>query len=178
MATDSRKIPTRGTSMKKFTMALAALVLFSVPVMAQAKPQVSVTITAEKEVTTVKNGQKVTKKVAAKHINPGDVILYTLNYANAGDEEATNVVLDDPLPLGTVYLPGSAFGEHAELLFSIDGGKNFKKPTLLTYDVKKKDGSSEKRTASPEEYTTIRWVISKIAAGAKGTAGFLVRIKQ
>jgi uncharacterized repeat protein (TIGR01451 family) len=138
-----------------------------------AKSLVSISITAEKEVTV----NKVTKKVAATTINPGDVIFYTLNYINSGDDAATSAVLDDPIPAGTAYIPGSAYGEGAEIIFSIDG-KNFKKPSLLTYEIKNRKGSMEKRTASPEEYTHIRWVIPKIAAGAKGNVGFQVRIKR
>ena len=64
------------------------------------------------------------------------------------------------------------------ITFSIDDGKTFKKPSLLTYEVKNQNGAMEKRTASPEEYTHIRWVIDKIDAGAKGTVGFQVKIKR
>ena len=121
--------------MKKHVWLMAILAALLLPMAAFAKPLVSVSITAEKEVAVVKNGQKVTKKVAATKINPGDVIFYTLNFINSGDEAATNAVLDDPIPQGTVYLPGSAFGAGAEITFSIDGGKSFTKPSLLTYEV-------------------------------------------
>ncbi len=157
-------------------MVVLAALLFSSA--ALAKPLISVSITAEKEVTVKKNSQKATKRVAATRIDPGDIVFYTLNYINSGDEAATRAVMDDPIPLGTVYLPGSAFGADAEITFSIDGGKTFKKPSLLTYEVKLPNGKSEKRTASPEEYTHIRWVIDRIDAGAKGTVGFQVRIKR
>jgi len=60
---------------------------------------------AEKEVTV----NNVKKMVAAKAIDPGDVIFYTLSYVNSGDDVATNAVMDDPIPKGTVYLAGSAF---------------------------------------------------------------------
>lgn len=164
--------------MRKLASLLVILVALLMPSAAFAKPLVSVSITAEKEVTVVKGGQKTTKKVAANSIEPGDVIFYTLNYINSGNEAATSVVLDDPIPLGTVYLPGSAFGDGAEITFSIDNGKSFKKPSLLVYELKSANGQKEKRTASPEEYTHIRWVIGKIEAGAKGTVGFQVRIKR
>jgi len=159
-------------------MAIAILAALLLPMAAFAKPLVSVSITAEKEVTSVKNGQKTTKKIAATKIDAGDVLFYTMNYLNSGNEAATSAVLDDPIPQGTVYIPGSAFGAGAEITFSIDGGKTFKKPSLLIYELKNPNGSMEKRTASPEEYTHIRWVISKIDAGARGTVGFQVRIKK
>jgi uncharacterized repeat protein (TIGR01451 family) len=164
--------------MSRCISLMAVLAVILLPIGAVAKPLVSVSITAEKEVTVVKNGQKVTKKVAATKIDVGDVVFYTVNYLNSGDEAATGAVLDDPIPKGTVYLPGSAFGAGAEITFSIDGGKSFKKPSLLIYEVKNPNGSIEKRTASPEEYTHIRWVINKIDAGARGTVGFQVKIKR
>jgi uncharacterized repeat protein (TIGR01451 family) len=159
--------------MKKYIPLLIASVLLLLSAEVFAKSLVSISITAEKEVTV----NKVTKKVAATTINPGDMIFYTLNYINSGDEAATSAVLDDPIPAGTAYIPGSAYGEGAEIVFSIDG-KSFKKPSLLTYEIKNRNGSMEKRTASPEEYTHIRWIIPKIAAGAKGSVGFQVRIKR
>ena len=164
--------------MSRCISLMAVMALLLLPVGAFAKPLVSVSITAEKEVTVVKSGQKSTKKIAATRIDPGDVIFYTMNYINSGDEAATSAVLDDPIPQGTVYLPGSAFGTGAEITFSIDGGKSFKKSSLLIYEVKNPNGSVEKRTASPEEYTHIRWIISRINAGAKGTVGFQVKIKR
>ena len=164
--------------MRKQVTLMAILAALLLPMAAIAKPLVSVSITAEKEVTSIKNGQKTTKKVAATKIDVGNVVYYTVNYLNSGDEAATSAVLDDPIPQGTVYLPGSAFGAGAEITFSIDGGKTFKKPSFLIYELKSPNGSMEKRTASPEEYTHIRWVISKIDAGARGTVGFQVRVKK
>jgi uncharacterized repeat protein (TIGR01451 family) len=159
--------------MKKYIPLLIASVLLLLSAEVFAKSLVSISITAEKEVTV----NKVTKKIAAITINPGDVIFYTLNYINSGEDAATSVVLDDPIPAGTVYIPGSAYGDGAEILFSIDG-KTFKKPSLLTYEIKNRNGSLEKRTASPEEYTHVRWVMTKIAAGVRGNVGFQVRIKR
>jgi len=164
--------------MRKQVSLMTVLAILLLPMMALAKPLVSVSITAEKEVTSIKNGQKTTRKVAASKIDAGDVVFYTMSYVNSGDEAATSAVLDDPIPQGTVYLPGSAFGAGAEITFSIDGGKSFKKPSLLIYEVKSPNGSMEKRAASPEEYTHIRWVINRIDAGARGTVGFQVRVKK
>jgi uncharacterized repeat protein (TIGR01451 family) len=172
---DAKKLEVQ---MRKQVSLMAILALLLLPMMALAKPLVSVSITAEKDVTSVKNGQKTTRKVAATKIDAGDVVFYTMNYVNSGNEAATSVVLDDPIPQGTAYLPGSASGAGAEITFSIDGGKSYKKPSLLIYELKNPNGSIEKRTASPEEYTHIRWVINKIDAGARGTVSFQVRIKK
>jgi uncharacterized repeat protein (TIGR01451 family) len=159
--------------MKKFIPLLIASVLLLLSAEVFAKSLVSVSMKAEKEVTV----NNVKKMVAAKAIDPGDVIFYTLSYVNSGDDVATNAVMDDPIPKGTVYLAGSAFGNDAEITFSIDNGKTFKKPSLLTYEVKLPNGKIEKRTASPEQYTHIRWIVSVIPAHGSGQVGFQVRMK-
>jgi uncharacterized repeat protein (TIGR01451 family) len=163
----------KGGFMKKSIPLLVAAVLLMLAAEVLAKPLVSISTTAEKEVTV----NKVTKKVAAKTIDPGDVIFFTINYINSGNEAASSVVLDDPIPMGASYILNSAYGEGADILFSIDG-KNFNKPSLLIYEVKNRSGKVEKRTASPEEYSHIRWVIHKIDADARGNVGFQVRIKK
>ncbi len=40
-------------------------------------------------------------------VEPGDVLTYTINFTNSGQDGATNVRLTDPLPAGTTYVPGS-----------------------------------------------------------------------
>lgn len=153
---------------------IAAMLLISAA--AWGAPQVEVKVKAEKEKVVTKEGKKVTKMVAAKSFSPGEIIHYTILYRNTGNEDATSAVISDPIPKGTVYLPGSAT-ETGELTFSIDGGKTFKKPALLTYEMKAPSGAIEKRTASPEEYTHIRWVIDRIPAGASGKVSFQVKVK-
>jgi len=158
--------------MKKIIPLLIALVLLLLSAEVFAKSLVSVSMKAEKEVTV----NKEKKMVAVKAIDPGDVVLYTISYVNSGDEAATNAFMDDPVPKGTVYLDGSAFGKDADVTFSIDGGKTFKKPSVLTYEVKV-NGKMEKRIASPEQYTDIRWTVSVIPARGSGQVGFKVRVK-
>jgi len=159
----------------KVPAVIAAILMFAAT--ALAKPLISVSITTENEVLVVKNGEKVKQKVPTTAITPGETLFYTLNYANTGDESATNAVVDNPIPAGTVYLPGSATGQGADISFSIDGGKTFKKPSLLTYDVILPSGKLDQRIASPEEYTHIRWTIKTIPAGGSGKLGFQVKVK-
>jgi uncharacterized repeat protein (TIGR01451 family) len=158
--------------MKKFIPLLAALaLLLSVEVL--AKPLVSISMKAGKEV--IINKEK--KMVTADAINSGDVIFYTLSYVNSGDDAATNAVLDDPIPKGTSYIDGTAFGKDADITFSIDGGKTYKKPSLLTYEIKLPNGKMERRVASCEKYTDIRWTIGVVPARGSGQVGFQVRVK-
>jgi uncharacterized repeat protein (TIGR01451 family) len=158
------------------TTLLFALLLL--PAMAMAAGNVDVKIKTEKLTIVKKDGKKVEKLVPATKFQPGDTLVYTINYTNNTAETVIDATINDPIPQDTVYILDSAKGDGANITFSIDGGKTFKKPSLLVYEVKTPNGAIEKRTASPEEYTNIRWVISKIEAGGKGMVSFHVRLKR
>lgn len=166
MTTNSRMIRT----------TVAALMLAALPLSAWAQPKVDITVKAEKEVTVTAKGKQVKKRLAAKGVQPGEEIIYTLTYANTGTEAAKDVTISDPIPAGTAYIPGSA-SETGDLTFSIDKGKTFKKPTLLTYELKGSDGRPVKKAATPDDYTDIRWTIPTIPAGGKGSVSFKVKVK-
>jgi uncharacterized repeat protein (TIGR01451 family) len=159
---------------KVFLSILAAAILL--PAIAWAAPQVELSIDAEKEVTVVEDSHQVTKRVPASEAAPGEAVIFTIHYENTGDEAATNVVINNPLPEGTAYVPGSAT-EKGEVTFSIDKGETFKKPSLLTYEVTTPQGNKEKRTASPERYTNVRWQLPEVAAGSSGEVHYRVRVK-
>jgi uncharacterized repeat protein (TIGR01451 family) len=148
------------------------MIIVGLPVAAFAQPAVTINITAEKEVTVEEKGQLVTRKIAADTVEPGEIIFYTLTYANTGDQVANGVVINDPIPKGAAYISGTATGANSVITFSIDDGKTFKSPSLLTYEIKRDNGKPEKRVASPEEYTHIRWTVGSVAAGASGLLSF------
>ena len=164
------------TNKRTLRCTVAALMLVAMPLAAWAQPKVAITIKAEKEVTVTAKGKQVKKRIAAKGVQPGEEIIYTLNYANSGSEVAKDVTISDPIPAGTAYIPGSA-SEVGDLTFSIDKGKSFRKPTLLTYELKGSDGRVQKRVATPEDYTDIRWTVPSIPAGGKGSVSFRVKVK-
>ena len=158
-------------------LMLAALTLMLLPMDAWAKPQVKVAIVAEKEIAVVENGQTVIKRVTADTAEPGQVVYYTLTVVNSGDEKATNVVINNPLPDGAAYVGGSAFGDGSKILFSVDGGKQFNTPSRLTVTVGKADGSTEKQAAEPAQYTNIRWTLADVPPGKSLTLGYEATIK-
>jgi uncharacterized repeat protein (TIGR01451 family) len=163
--------------MKSYIFVPALVAMLLLPLAALAKPLVTVNITAAKEVVVKKDGKQTTKLVPTQNIDPGSIIVYSVNCSNKGDEAAREAVVDDPIPKGTVYIPGSATGEGAAIQFSIDGGKTFKQPSSLTYTVKMPDGSTQQRVASPEEYSHIRWIIDAIPAGSTMKLTFRVKVK-
>ena len=146
------------------------------PAVSMAAGDVVVSITSAKQEIITKDGKKFSRTVPATKFVPGDTIVYFINYTNKGKEPATNAVIDDPIPQGTIFVPNSTTGTGAEITYSIDGGKTYKKPTLLFYDVEQ-GGKKEQRVASPDQYTHIRWTIPSIAPGASGRVSFKVRVK-
>jgi len=165
--------------MNRFTILITLLLCTTVllPSLVHAKPQMSISITTSKEVVETVNGAKVRKLVPTKLAATGDTLVYTLSYSNKGDETASEAIVDNPISAGMSYIDNSASGAGADITFSIDGGKNYKKPSLLTYEIKQPNGSVQKYTARPEEYTHIRWTIRQVPAGTGGTLGFSVRVK-
>lgn len=168
--------------MKKLSQRCALMVFFFVTLTltcppAWAKPLMEVSLSASKEVVETVNGARVKKNVPAQASVPGDVLTFTVSYRNAGNEVAINAVLDNPISAGMSYIDNSANGAGADITFSIDGGKTFKKSSYLTYEVKLSNGLTEKQTARPEEYTHIRWTISRVPPGAGGTLGYKVKVK-
>ena len=156
---------------------LLALVMVFISSAAWAKPEVTLSITTEKEVKEQQDGKEVIKRVIAKEVEPGQVLIYTLKYTNKGDEKATNVVIDNQIPKEVVYETGTAMGKGSEITYSINNGKDFKRPSLLTYEVKESNGRIVKKKASPEQYTNIRWVIHEIPPGGSGDLSYRARVK-
>lgn len=152
---------------------LFALGFLVASAVAAAAPELSISTLVEKDVqVTDENGQSRVERVEAADVAPGETLYFTLTYRNSGDSAATNVKLDNPVSGDTVYVPGSAWGEGSEILFSIDGGETYKKAAALTYQV-----DSQTRTAEPEQYNAVRWIVGEIPAGGQGSVGFSARVK-
>ena len=83
-------------------------------------------------------------------------------------------MVEDQIPKGTTYLDNSAFGNDAEVTFSVDGGKTYSAPEKL--QINGADGKM--RPALAGDYTHIRWTVNgPLAPGAGGSVSFRARIK-
>lgn len=164
---------------QQYPVAFLAMLFFmaAVPNIARAAATIEVGVIAEKEILVTVNGTTVTKKVKVTSAEPGETLFYTVTFKNLGDETAKNVVIDNPIPDTITFSSSRAWREKDKTLFSIDGGMTFKQPSLLKYEVNLPNGRSETRTAAPENYTTIRWIIKKIESGKSGTVGFSGTVK-
>lgn len=161
---------------RKFGSTLLAFSLL-LPGLAWAAPQIKIDVVAEKEQTVLENGDEVVERVPAETILPGETLIFTVHYENSGSDEARSVVVTNPIPAGTAYVPESADGKSSEVAFSVDDGKSYADPAKLSVEAKDSNGKLTKRPASAEEYTHVRWVISEIPAGGHGELAFRARVK-
>jgi uncharacterized repeat protein (TIGR01451 family) len=144
---------------------------------AQQEPRLTLNSQVEKEVKAQRGGKWVTERIPVDKTAPGDILVYTINYQNAGTNAAKDAAIVDPLPAGVVYLPNSAEGQETEITCSIDGGRSWHNPPVMV-QIKKPDGTQESKAAAPEQYTHIRWVIKKpIPPGQSGQVQFKVTVK-
>ncbi len=156
------------------TTLFVALGSFSIGAQA-ADGAIKVKSIAEIEVEVVgKDGKKTLKRAPIEKVVPGTEVIYTTTFDNLINKAVSNVAIDNPVPNDSEYKAGSAFGKDCDILFSVDGGKNFAPAEKL----KIKGADGKERTALPREYTHIRWIYKgQLAAGKSGEVGFRTVIK-
>jgi len=143
-----------------------------------AKPELALTLAAQKEVT-VKDAEGKTKVEwqEVRDVKPGDILKYTITYRNVGTVEARDGRVVDPVPQETAYVSGSVEGKDAAITFSLDG-KTFQDPPLLKYKVRQADGTEAEYQATPEMYTHIQWKLLKpVPPGGTGSLSFKAKVK-
>ncbi len=159
-------------SMKKIAATLLLVAICATGGLA-ADNSLKLVSKAEKEVTVTTGGKKEVKLVPVEKALPGDVVLFTNHYTNAGSTPAENAAITNPMPQHMVYIDGSAFGAGTTITFSVDKGKTFDVPAKLT-----KTDKGRNRPARADEYTNIRWTFtSPLPPGKAGDVGFKARLK-
>jgi uncharacterized repeat protein (TIGR01451 family) len=101
-------------------------------------------------------GNAATRLVPAGKVVPGDEVVWTIVANNVCTAPAGDVAITNPVPQHMRYVRDSAFAAGAAIEFSLDGTA-FAAPAALR--VTEADGS--RRTARAEEYSHIRWVLSR-----------------
>ena len=153
---------------------LAISLLLTVPglgssALAQEQTTLDVRTTVQKEETVVDEaGNAETRLVDPDTVLPGDKVIYTITFRNAGDETADDVVVTNPIDPSLTYVDGSAFGPGTRIEFSADGGQSFASRDELTVS---ENGVT--RAAEPADYTHVRWTMEgELEAGSTGVARF------
>jgi len=162
---------------KKILSVLSMLLFLSPQAMAAGQGAIELKSAAEVEVT-IKNdkGEMEVKRVEAAKANvtPGDAVIFTTYYSNNGQEPASDIVINNPVPEHMFYIDGTAAGSGTKIEFSVDKGKSFGVPDKLK--IKGVDG--KERPAGPADYTHIRWTLSKpLPPEGKGSVSFRAKVK-
>lgn len=159
--------------MRRFMIGVALLGLVSGGALLAA-PDVSVDVLTEREVVDPVSGKTV--REPARDAEPGNELIYTIRFANLGDETATDLVVDNPLPTGVSFVADSATGP-GELRVSADRGRTFAAPDALTLPTRLADGRTVQLPAPPDRYTDVQWVLDRLPAATTAEVGFRVRVR-
>ena len=152
---------------RSILLAGALLSAAMTPALAQ---EFTATQLVERAVTTGEDadGNAIIAFEKADRVQPGDALLYKLNYTNGTTDTIENAKLVMAVPAEVTYNENSAAGENTSVAFSTDGGQSFSPRGELTVS---SDGTV--RAASSEDITHIRWTFSgQIAAGQTGEVGY------
>lgn len=144
---------------------------------AQQAPKLDLKSTVEKEVQVQRGGHWVVERSPVERTHSGDLLVYTIAYQNLGQIEAVDAAIVNPIPQDVVYHPDTAEGQDADITFSIDHSRSWRKPPIMM-PVKKPDGTVELKPVPPKQYTHIRWVINKpVPPGQSGRVSFKATVK-
>jgi hypothetical protein len=123
--------------------------------------KIAVKAIAEVAVKTSLDGREGQHMQAADRVVPGDEVIYRLLIRNTTAIAQPPPTVDYPIPEHMRYVADSAVGAGATVSYSVDGGRSFARPEELFMTAE--DG--QKRPATAEDYTHIRWQLKHILKG-------------
>lgn len=169
--------------MTQRTLPLASLLLAAaLPLGAQApaaKPATgtpSLVVTAENRTAAAEAARGAKRAIASAR--PGDVLRYQLVFSNPGTGAIRGVKLENPVPAGMRFVPGSATASRtdAKAEYSVDGGQRWSATPMDTVVV---DGRRIVRPAAAGRYTHVRWMVAgSVQPGTTVTAAFEARVND
>ena len=154
--------------MRKGLIIGLGMLALALPASAQLQEPQALVITAEN--VTATEAERADADTGASI--PGDVIEYRLDFTNLTDGAVSDVVLNDPIPDGLVFVPGSvtASREDVRVEYSIDGGASWSEQPTVEVEV---EGQTVTRPAPADAYTHVRWTITgAVNPGAQISARF------
>ena len=141
-----------------------------------ASPELRVEIDVQREVREVnRKGEARLVRRPVGVTKPGDVLVYTLRYRNVGTGPAVGATLSDPIPDGTVLVPGSVEAAPAHVLYSLDGKTYSARPIVRRTNA---SGVEEEVDAPAELVRHIRVALpDELPAGSSGSTSFKVIVQ-
>ena len=157
------------------TLTVVSLLISLQPAMAANTGAIEFKSIAEVDtVMTDKAGNKETKRILAKKVAPGGVVIYTTSFKNVINKPVGNIVITNPIPANTEYLPDSATGTDTVITYSVDAGKSYNNPEKLTV----KNAEGKVRPALASDYTDIKWLYkNELAPNKSSVVVFKAQVK-
>ena len=153
----------------RWAIALAALLCMGAAQSQSGGPlQISNAVYQEVEVQAA-DGTTSKKLVPAARVVPGGEVVYEISYANTGDQAASDIAINNPLPAEVAFVDAAT----EPSVVSVDGGATFGQLDQLTVA----DADGNVRAAQASDVTNLRWVIASLAPGASGKVTFRARVK-
>ena len=166
------------TTIKRLLIAALLLAAVALPLAAQKAPGRALQISAENlSAHSPRHAALAAKSGESMHVLPGDTLRYRLLFTNVSSGAVHGIVLDNPIPAGLRYQPGSARADRPDvaILFSIDGGATYSASPMVDVDVA---GKREQQPAPAELITHVRWTVrGDVPKGAQLHAEYDVQAK-
>ena len=149
-------------------MIAVASIISGGPALAQAKP---VTLSADVMLErTLDDGiEQKRELVAPVGVVPGDMLVFTTSYRNAGGETVTDFVIVNPVP-SSVQVTSETVSETE---VSVDGGTNWGRLDQLAVA----DDAGAERAATNEDVTHLRWTIASLTPGQSGSVSYRATVR-
>jgi uncharacterized repeat protein (TIGR01451 family) len=144
----------------------------------EGRPNVVVDVLAMKEVVQRDNtGRQTIQLREPEPTGPGDTLVYRIHYRNEGTAPAHDTQLIDPIPAGTLLVPGSWDAKGGDFSVSTDGGKTFERYPVRRA-VKQTDGTTKLQDVELSAYTHVRWTAREpLPPGAERMTAFKVKVQ-
>ena len=112
----------------------------------------------------------------AKRVSPGEVIEYRVRHKNQSREPVRGLIVQGPIPRGTVYVANSATSRAKAVFEVLVPGEAWQRlPAYKT--IVDKDGKKRRVRAHASDYRAIRWRMAEpLGAGATIENHYRVRV--
>ena len=156
--------------MFRLSLVCLLLIVFSTVALAQNPSGLVLEARAEVEIEVVTDqGETLLTRQEAALVTPGDEVIYTIQYTNAGEDPAEAVVITNPVPAQMFCRSLDDTPKSILVTLSVDGGDTF--DSLENLLVINEEG--EIRPARIADCTHVRWTLDEpLPPGASGQVSF------
>lgn len=131
------------------------------------------------QVQSIEKKGKVKEKLRAlpKEVTPGSIVQYEITATNTLKKDVMKkVAVEGKIPKGTRYISKSA-SRIGNQLFSIDDGQTFSREPVH-YIIRNENNQDIEKIATPDMYTTIRWIVPQLKANKKIKLTYRVKVTE